>query len=110
MSIQKYISEVNRVFKCDVLAENKKRINVTGRFALSYFLRYDKKMTLQSVGDCINKSHDNVIHYLKQHECLFKYDRKYKEMYLEFTKSKSETKRWLCLEVEAGLITLTKTV
>lgn len=91
------ISEIDRVFKCDLLAISRKQNNVNGRIAVSNYLRAHEKMTLVSIGNCLNKDHASIIHYLKQHADLYKYDRNYKYLYDKIVMPE-KPKKWLCNE------------
>lgn len=91
------IKEINRVFKCNLLSTNRKRNNVNGRFAVSHYLRTHEKMTLVSIGNSINKDHASILHYLKQHNDLYKYDRNYKYLYDQIIIAEKPEK-WLCNE------------
>lgn len=89
------IHHTNRVFKCDVKNESRERKFVYARIALSHYLRHNLKMTLADIGIVIGKIHCTIIHYLKEHDQLYKYDSDYREKY-DKLKSLSNTKRWLC--------------
>jgi len=87
--------EVNRVFKCDVNHHSRLRTHVYGRIALSNWLRFNTKMTLMAIGEELKKGHDTIIHYLKEHDNLYKYDSDYRLKYDQL-KQNSNTTRWLC--------------
>ena len=89
------INQVNRIFSCNTLSTSRKRDNVNGRIASSFYLRYVEKLSLEKIGEIINKNHSSVIHYLKQHESLCLYDKEYKRLYSKLTKIESP-KQWLC--------------
>jgi len=91
------INQVNRVFKCDALSNNRYRENVNGRIAISYYLRMHEKMTLMGIARILKKDHASVIHYLKQHQSLFKYDKEYKTLYSQIIVN-DKPKQWLCNE------------
>lgn len=89
------IGIVNRVFDCDVNNESRERKFVYSRIALSHYLRHNSKMTLADIGIVIGKIHSTIIHYLKEHDQLYKYDSDYREKY-DKLKSLPNTNRWLC--------------
>jgi len=96
--IDLYINKVNKVFECDVMQENRKGDNVLGRIALGNFMRNSLKMTFQSVADELLKNHATIIHYCKQHQNYFQYDKNYREKYNEFTKDERPTLK-ICNEI-----------
>ena len=85
--IEYYIAKVNRIFNCDIMAENRKGNNVLGRIALSSFFRNNLKMTFQSIADETYKTHATIMHHCREHESLFKYNKDYKNKYNELTQN-----------------------
>jgi len=95
--IEIIISEINAIFNCDILAENRKRNNVDGRIAFCNYMRKNTNRTFQDIGNELGKSHSNIIHAIKTHDKLIKFNRKYREMYRQIGID-SSLKRWLCYE------------
>jgi len=89
------INQVDRVFKCDTLSYSRKRENVNGRIATSFYLRSVEKLSLKKIANQLKRDHSSVIHYIKQHDSLYLYDKKYKGLYDKLTKTES-TKQLLC--------------
>lgn len=80
------IREINAIFKCDILAENRLQNNVDGRIAFSQYMRINSDLSLQKIGDKINKNHATIIHHLKSHKQLFRYNKEYREKYKQIPK------------------------
>jgi hypothetical protein len=78
------IIRINNIFNCDVNSISRVRENVNGRVALGNFLRIDNKLSLESTGEIINKTHATIIHYCKLHKDLYEYDKNYKIQYDDF--------------------------
>jgi chromosomal replication initiation ATPase DnaA len=89
------INQVDRVFNCNALSTLRKRENVNGRIATSFYLRSVEKLSLKKIGQIINKDHSSVIHYIKQHESLYLYEKEYKSLFDKLTKIEN-TKQLLC--------------
>jgi len=98
------IEKVNKIFECDSMSNTRKREVVYGRIAASNYLRMRYKYTFQKIADIYGKTHATIIHYLKQHEALYKYDKEYKEKYNQVT-GYNHNERWLCNWCEYPLIT-----
>lgn len=95
--IELIISEINKIFNCDILAENRLQKNVDGRIAFSNYLRTHTKLSYQKIGNILGKGHATIIHAIKTHEKLIKFNRAYREMYRQIGVD-SSLKRWLCYE------------
>lgn len=80
------IKEVNRIFNCDIFAKDRKMINVYGRIAFSVYMRKYSKLTLQEIGNILNKPHNLVFRYVSMHEGLIQNNEDYEEMYSELLK------------------------
>ena len=93
----KPINLINNVFNCDIMSKNRSQNNVFGRIGFSAFERFQSKLTLKKIGESLNKNHATVIHYLKEHDNLMKYDAKYREMYGKII-GVNKSKKWLCNE------------
>jgi hypothetical protein len=78
------ITMINESFKCDVLDASRLRENVTGRFAISKYLKEEYNYTLKRTGSILNKNHGTIISYLKQHDNLMNYDSEYLKNYQNF--------------------------
>lgn len=83
---QHVIKEVNRIFNCDIFAKDRKMINVHGRIAFSVYMRKYSKLTLQEIGNILNKSHNLVFRYVNMHDGLMQNNEYYEEMYSELLK------------------------
>jgi chromosomal replication initiation ATPase DnaA len=79
------IKEANKIFKCDLLASSQVRNNVDGRVAVSYYLRIHSKTTFQKIGDLLKKDHGTIMHYMKLHDNLYRYNSEYKNKYDKLT-------------------------
>ncbi|MES2864104.1 MAG: hypothetical protein V4666_08300 [Bacteroidota bacterium] len=75
------IREVNDIFSCDVSIETRERKNVDGRVAISYFLRQNSKNSFAKIGGLFNKHYATVMHYVKSHDNLYKFNTNYKTKY-----------------------------
>lgn len=79
------IKEANKIFGSDILNGGPKRIHTDGRVAVSNYLRHNLKMTLFKIGDILDRKHCSIIHYIKLHDNLYRYDLEYKEKYDRLT-------------------------
>ncbi len=93
------IPEINKIFKCDILADNKQRKNVDGRIAFSNYMRTKYKTSFHKIGNMIGKGHATVMHHIEMHNNLMEYDLEYRERYKRIGVY-SIVKRWLCIECE----------
>lgn len=93
------IPEINKIFQCDIMASNRKQNNVDGRIAFSQFMRINSDLSLQKIGNEINKDHSTIIHHLKTHIQLMRFNKEYREKYKQIGLY-SGFKRWLCIECE----------
>lgn len=84
---QQVIKEVNRIFNCDIFAKDRKMINVYGRIAFSVYMRKYSKLTLQEIGNILNKPHNLVFRYVNMHDRLIQKNEDYEEMYSELLKA-----------------------
>ncbi|WP_264520368.1 hypothetical protein [Flavobacterium sp. N1994] len=78
------IEMANKSFQCDVMSSNRKRANVYGRMAISYYLRTKRGMTLQSIASIFNKDHASINHYIHQHRSDLKFDPSYRALFENF--------------------------
>jgi len=99
------IPEINKIFDCDILAPNKLQKNVDGRIAFSQFMRCNSGLSLQKIGDLIEKNHATIIHHIKTHSQLMRFNREYREKYKTIGVY-SGFKRWLCIECEFEIKTI----
>lgn len=89
-------TQINRELNCDIFANNRLRINVYGRMMYSFYLYNQRKYTLEKIGKILSKGHATIIHYLKEHETLCRYDKEYRNHFLSLGAIKID--RYLCKE------------
>jgi len=95
--IETSITKVNKIFGCDVFSPTRERNNVDGRMALIIFFRRDFKYSLEKIGKIFGKNHATIIHHLKRHDDYMKFNKEYRDKFLELSDYKTK-KRWLCIE------------
>ena len=101
------IPEINKIFQCDIMASNKQQNNVDGRIAFSQYMRINSDLSLQKIGKIIGKGHATIIHHLKNHKQLIRFNKDYREKYKQIGLY-SGLKRWLCVECEFKIRTYDK--
>lgn len=92
---ERLIREANNVFGCNLLLVSRKRNNVDGRVAVSYYLRIYYKMTFQKIGALFGKEHGIIMHYVRLHKTLYKYNMEYRTKYNQMTMTHNYS-RLLC--------------
>lgn len=75
------IKEVNRIFECDLMADNRKPNNINGRIAISSFIRSFSNLTTSEIGHILNKDHASICYYSKKHILYYRYDKDYRKKY-----------------------------
>lgn len=80
------IKEVNRIFNCDILDRRRKKNNVSGRVAFSYYMRLKSNLKLREIGEYFDQDCSAIYRNTKVHHNFFKYDCEYRQMYLELEK------------------------
>jgi chromosomal replication initiation ATPase DnaA len=101
---------VDRVFNCQTMSTTRKRKHVNGRVATSFYLRTIEKMTLESIAKAIGRNHASIIHYIKQHDSYYNYDKEYKRMYDNLINTEKPV-QWLCNQCNYdGFKTITRTI
>lgn len=96
------IKKTNKCYSADIMAKNRIRSNVYARIAFGNYCRTVLQMTSSKVGSVLNKNHATILHYQKEHDSLYKYDKEYREKYNELT-GVNKPKRWLCVELSINL-------
>lgn len=93
------IKEVNLKFNCDILSTSRLQKNVFGRIAFAKYSRIiNPNISTTKIGSHIGKDHATILHYFKQHESLYKYDKDYRNNFNSLTLNNGQ-KRWLCKEM-----------
>jgi len=105
--------EKAEIFRCinfafgipDLMANNRFRQNVYARHAAANYLNKTVDLSLQYCGTVLNKYHATIIHSVREHESLYKYDKEYRFKYQTFMQlmSGNKNKRWLCVETPFNL-------
>lgn len=75
------IKDANEIFGCDLMENNRKRQNVDGRSAVCHYMRNTYGFRFQKIADFFNKSVWSIMHTVKLHEDLYKYNVDYRIKY-----------------------------
>lgn len=68
------VEEINRQLGVDIKSKNRSRYNFYGRVILYNQLRKEnKRITLDAMGQLVNRHHTSVVYAVKQYEILKKY-------------------------------------
>jgi len=105
--------EKKEIFRCinfafgipDLTVKSRLRQNVYARHAAANFLNKTIDLTLTYCGEVLNKDHATIIHSVREHENLYKYDKEYRFKYQTFMQlmRENKNKRWLCVETPFNL-------
>lgn len=80
------IDLINQTFSVNILNNSRERELVENRIIFAKIVRDNFKISLPRIGNFVNKNHATIIHYLKQHEALFEYDKFYRLKYEKICK------------------------
>ena len=78
------VCEHFEISKTKLTSSTRKQEIVKAREIVAYILRVEYKMTLQSVGDILNRNHSSIIHIVKGAEFYIERDNKLKELIKSF--------------------------
>jgi chromosomal replication initiation ATPase DnaA len=71
---------IEKVLDLDISKNCRERDIVDGRIIYSKILR-DRGHTLSNIGQPVHKDHTTILHYLKQFDSLYEYDKKFSSNY-----------------------------
>jgi hypothetical protein len=73
----------SKVYDTNPLVKTRKRYTVWCRVAIAKIL-HNEDNTLVSIARFIKKDHATIIHYMKIHDALMKYDKEYRQLFEKF--------------------------
>lgn len=75
------IKDANKIFECDLTANNRKQETIDGRAAVCNYLRNTYGMRFQKIADLFNKTSATIMHAVTLHNNLYKHNTDYRKKY-----------------------------